>query len=399
MVQALQEKGVSVTVLTNSSIWPGFPIDDSQVWNSIGEVIDIPTPSQPNRLSSIAMAARFQTPFYSRWIGNIVRTAKSLHLKDSFHLIYSRSGPSVSHMAGFWCAKALQLPWVANINDPWVFEFFLEHGNRVGYIAPVAGKDMTLKLSPLESGAHHFWMRRTLRHADLITYPCKGLHSFHVSLAKLEHPAEVIPHIGYKPEVESEEVNGQFRIVHAGVLGASEATGRSPHRFLLGLKAFIEADMEAASRTMLVLVGPEEEKTQAMVRELGLQRNVRSVGRVNYETSLRHISSASVCLLIEAQMKESVFFPSKLADYLVCGKPVLALSPQTGPVGDWASRGELVRVDHDAAAVKDALTALYSEFRRGTLRSRNPSQHLRTELEAPSVANKFLTACLRLTTR
>jgi hypothetical protein len=95
-------------------------------------------------------------------------------------------------------------------------------------------------------------------------------------------------------------------------------------------------------------------------------------------------------------MDESIFFPSKLADYLVCGKPVLALSPRTGTVSDLASRKELMRVDHDPEAVRSALATLYAEFKKGTLSSRNPSDQLQVELQGHSVAEKFLASCQAL---
>jgi glycosyltransferase involved in cell wall biosynthesis len=363
------------------------------MWKSMGEVVELPTPSQPNILKSVVMGARFQTPYYSRWIANVVSATKSLHKTQPFDLVYSRSGPSVAHLAGFWCAKKLKLPWIANINDPWIFEFFLERANTIGYAAPAGIDTACPKLSLLEAQTHHFWLKRTLRNADLITYPCKRLHDFHVSLAKLDHEAEIIPHIGYKPKTISPGSNGHFRLVHAGAMGASEATGRSPKALLLGLKAFFETSTGAVADTTLILVGPGDKETQSLVDELGLQKNVQTVGRVNYEESVNHIFSASVCLLIEANMDESIFFPSKLADYLVCGKPVLALSPRTGTVSDLASRNELMRVDHDPEAVRSALTTLYSEFKKGTLSSRNPSDQLQVELQGHSVAEKFLASC------
>jgi glycosyltransferase involved in cell wall biosynthesis len=393
MVQALREDGNSVTVLSSNTVWSGFPIDDSRMWDSMGEVIDIPAPSQPNLLNSVLMASQFQTPFYSRWIGSVVSAAKSLHKAAPFDLVYSRSVPSVAHMAGFWCARKLGLPWIANINDPWIFNFFLERGHTIGYAAPAETDTAYPRLSALEARAQLFWLRRTLQNADLITYPCKGLHGFHINLAKLDHAAEIIPHIGYRPKRSNQESNGHFRIVHAGTLGTSEVTGRSTKALLLGLKAFIETSTDAAAQATLVLVGPEDKGTQTLVRQLGLERNVQNVGRVNYEVSLNHIFSASACILIEASMDESIFFPSKLADYLVCGKPVLALSPPIGTVADLARRNELIRVDHDPDAVKNAITVLYSEFKRGSLSSRNPSDQLQAELQGQSVAKKFLTAC------
>jgi glycosyltransferase involved in cell wall biosynthesis len=213
----------------------------------------------------------------------------------------------------------------------------------------------------------------------------------------LDHAAEIIPHIGYRPRGPCHDPNGEFRLVHAGPLGASEVTGRSPRALLFGLKAFVTSTPDAAARAKLVFVGPEDKDTQALVCELGLQKNVKFVGRVNYEVSLDQIFSASACLLIEANMDQGIFFPSKLADYIVCGKPILSLSPRSGTVADLASRGELMRVDHDPEDVRKAIAMLYSEFKSGTLSSRNPSDQLQTELQARSVAKKFLTAYQSLT--
>ena len=58
---------------------------------------------------------------------------------------------------------------------------------------------------------------------------------------------------------------------------------------------------------------------------MGLERNIEIVGRVNYETSLDYIASASVCVLIESRVDEGIFFASKLADYLASASQCLPL--------------------------------------------------------------------------
>lgn len=386
MVQALLQCGASVTVLSSSNIRRGGHKDGSRMWHSMRDVtVDIPQVLQPNLLHSIVTASQFQTPFFARWVEKVVTAATQLHSANKFDLVYTRSLPMSAHIAGFWCARKLKLPWIANINDPWDICFF-------------PGVDQP-KLSAFMARAYIFWLRRTLLNADLVTYPCQGLKDFHTKLSKLDHAAEIIPHIGYRPKCLSHNSNGQFRLVHAGKLGTSEVTRRSAKALLLGLKAFLDTSTDAAARTRLVLVGPEDEETQSWVCQLGLQRNVENLGRVDYENSLDNIASASACILIESEMDESIYFPSKLADYLVCGKPVIALSPRTGVAADLATQGELIRVDHDPDDVRNAITALYSEFKRGTLTSRNPSNRLVAQFQGQSVAGKFLTACQVLISR
>src|SRR5207244_3458321 len=72
--------------------------------------------------------------------------------------------------------------------------------------------------------------------------------------------------------------------------------------------------------------------------------------------------------LLESPMREGVFMPSKLADYLSAGRPILALSPAAGTVADYLSAGGGLRVDPDnPAAVASALAELYDRWRDGRL--------------------------------
>src|ERR1700730_2373060 len=339
MVQALMQSGAVVTVLSYSN-FREMQADGSALWDSLKEVtVDVPVPRSLDRLHSIIAATRFQTPFDARWVRAAVRKAKLLHSEREFDLVYTRSLPIASHIVGFWCAKALDLPWIANINDPWTSEFF-----------PV---DDTPQLSAIWTVANLFWLRRKIRNADLTTYPCRRLKDFHLRLAKLDQHAQVVPHIGYKLNRVSQNPNGQFRLCHAGRLLASE--GRFGKAILLGLKAFLDSSSDAAADTRLIFVGPGDKETESLICEMGLQRNIEIVGRVNYENSLDYIAAASACILIESRVDEGIFFASKLADYLAHGKPVLALSPKIGTAADLANRGELIRVDHDSEAVRDAL--------------------------------------------
>jgi glycosyltransferase involved in cell wall biosynthesis len=401
MVQALMNRGASVTVLSSGNLWSGVPADSSGIWESVQKVIvDVPVSARRNPLHAILTAPRFQTPFNGRWLTSVIRTAKRLDRERKFDLVYTRSLPMVSHIAGFWCARELKLPWIANINDPWRFHFFLEEARAIGYSVPAKTDAAYPKLSAFQRHEQLFWLKRTLRTADLVTYPCKGLHDFHTKLSGIDHAAEIIPHVGYSPKGGISKSDSDFRLVHAGSLGSSEITGRSTNALLLGLRAFLATSPEATARTKLVLVGPEDRETQSLVMKLGLERNVENVGRVNYEQSVDYIGSASICILIEASMEESIFFPSKLADYLASRKPVLALSPNRGLAAELARRGELVHVgQNDPEAVRNAICRFYSELKQDTLSSCGPSDELVSQLEGNAVADKFLTECRALTTR
>jgi len=383
LVRALTGAGAEVKVLTSESIRSkDRAFDASAMWKTTEQlIVDIPQPSGREMVRSIAAAARYQTKFYSRWVADAVREAVRLHGERKFDLVYSRSLPMIGHVVGYWCAKMFGVPWIANINDPWEFHFV------PGLAYP--------KTSALNEAAYLFWLKRTLREADLVTYPCRQLHKFHEKLSGVSHHAEIVPHIGTRAVSKPARsvTASEFRLVHAGKLGSSEITGRSSNALLLALREFLNAHGEAKEITKLVLVGQKDSATSALVESLGLQNNVEVVGRVSYEESLNYIASASACVLVEADFAEGMFFPSKLADYLAARKPVLALSPRTGVVADLATQGGIYRVGcKDANAIQAAVESLYQDFMLNSLRNAGPSEALVQQFEPETVAQNFLTA-------
>jgi hypothetical protein len=378
MVQSLLDSGASVTVLTSSNLCaPGS--DTSAVWDSLRNVAsDVRQLSHSDMLRSVKAAIRFQTSNYARWVSAMVERAAQLHLEANFDLVYSRSLPWSAHIVGFWCAKRFKLPWIANINDPWASPF--KPGDPAHRLS-------VSRYNPL------FWLKRTLREADLITYPCEALHQFHRELARLDHPAEVIFHIGSSAKDGGQTDESEFRVVHAGNI--SGHTRRSLGTLLVGLKAFLQLCPEASLHTKLVIVGKQETANEDLARSLNLSSYVRHVGQVSYEQSLQYIAGSSVCVLVEAELGLGVYFPSKLADYIVARKPILAFSPSRGFVADLAGTGEVIRVGYDPSAACHALAMLYRDFTRGRLASHRPSERMADQFDGGCIARTFIALCKR----
>ena len=204
-----------------------------------------------------------------------------------------------AHIAGYWCSKALNVPWVANINDPWDYHLF-------------PGSKITVSM--LSRIVSFYWLRKTIREAGIITYPCHRLWKYHEKISRKRHDCHIIPHIGYR--AINPNRSRSFNLVHAGKLGATELSGRPTNALIDGMAKFFIQYPEARNVTKLTLVGPKDESTQAMAQELGIEANIDAVGWVSYEESLRHIAAASVCILIENNSGEGIYLPSKITDYV-----------------------------------------------------------------------------------
>src|SRR6266403_2048236 len=380
LVAALAGVGAGITVFTYREFAPQS-VDGSASWQGLRKyVADFPVSTHRNPIQSLTSAVRYQTQQYARWTGAAVEEAKRIHSRRPFDVVYSRSLPMFAHIAGYWCAKSLEVPWIAGINDPWDWHLFpVKVANRV----------------PIPLAVSTFWMKRTIRCADLVIYPNSRLHAYHERLSGINHDSLIIPHVGIASNeaIQADAPSKTFTMVHAGKVGSSEATGRSAAPLLRGLRLFVEDFPEAAEITRLIFVGPSDQAIESLVSELQLTANVRSVGRVTYQESLKFIRGAAVCVLVEAQMQEGIFLPSKLVDYVSAKKPVLALSPKVGVVNDMAESFGILRVDSgDVGAVRRAIASLYVDFRNRTLSLRGSNQEQVSQFEPGSVATTFLTA-------
>jgi hypothetical protein len=377
MVLALMNAGCDVTVLTIDPALEGYPLDDSSVWRP---AIEVSRPIKPVRslgkVCTVLCAIRYQTSIDARWIGAVVAEARSLHRQRKFDLVYSRSLPMIAHVAGYWCAQILGLPWVASINDPWDYHMF------PGYdVKPT---------SMIRKSVSKQWLLRTLGAATLITYPSRRLHDFHIRLTGRQHRGALMEHIGWTRSV-SPNPQPCFQLVHAGRLVAD----RSASGLLAGLKQFLSLHPPASSRTKLVLVGPKDRRSEDLVMRLELQNTVTSTGRVSYEECLKYICGASVCVLVEGNVPDSIYLPSKFADYVAARKPVLALSPGRGTIADLLPCRGIVRVDpDDPNGIARAIGQFYPLWMEGKVQRESPPDELVARFAPETVAAKFLSAVL-----
>ena len=376
MVLALTDQGADVTVLSMTAAYLADKQDRSDVWKRL-KPCTIPIGPGPKRqpVRAALCCLRYGISIWPRWIDQVLRTAAQLHDAHPFDFVYSRSLPMFAHVAGYWTAKQLRRPWIANINDPWDEHLFPGKG--------------AVHVSRLYRQISGYWLRKTLACADVVTYPSARLAGFTAGLAKADRCGAVVPHVGWSSTGSGAEGQG-FRLVHAGKLGSNEITGRSTRALLAALRRFLDREPGAADGTRLILVGPEDANGRALIEQLGLGSNVTHVGQVSYQESLRHIASASACILVEAEMPEGVYLPSKLADYLVARKPVLALSPRVGTIADLAAQG-LTRVDAgDEEGIERAIHSLYRSYRDTCLVDMTPSESLIAQFSGDQIARRFL---------
>jgi hypothetical protein len=112
------------------------------------------------------------------------------------------------------------------------------------------------------------------------------------------------------------------------------------------------------------------------------------------------MASATVCLLVEGNMSEGIFLPSKFPDYIQAGRPVIALSPPIGTIADLSSHQGVTQVSvADPEAIEAAIACHYDAFATGGMASLEPSRELRQEYDGARIGRQLQELFAGLSTR
>ncbi|WP_158685948.1 hypothetical protein [Achromobacter spanius] len=215
--------------------------------------------------------------------------------------------------------------WLAQFSDPW------------------AGNPLEVsRLTKMWNARHE---PRAIAAADFI------VHSSRYSLdlmmqgqpESVRRRTDVIPHAFDEALFPQRPKARNDRIVmrYVGVLYGR----RSPEPLFQALARLFERRPDLRGVLCVELIGlvpPEMLATEA-AKSLP-EGTVRAVGNVTFVESLEQMYDADILLLIEANVRQNLFLPSKLSDYIGADTPIVGLTPPGGSedamkqLGCWHAR-------------------------------------------------------------
>jgi len=288
------------------------------------------------------------------WARYAYKKALKLHEQHNYDVVLSRSPATYGHIPALQFSKKTKIPWVPNWND-------VEPASRSPYPYSL-GRD----------NKADFWtelfVQNALNVASHHTLPSKRLLDYMSYWAPdLISNSTVIPHIALENDLDTDKIEKgeKFTICHAGIFDGS----RDPTPLLLAMQMLIQKYPNRSDKIELHLLGNNFNSTF----DYPIPDYVRNIIKVlpwcDYEQSLSIMKRSTVLMVVEADMKEGIMLPAKLADYVHCRRPILSLSPPIGTMHD-------LIVDHGGGVVADctsaddimmALGKLYSSWESGRL--------------------------------
>jgi glycosyltransferase involved in cell wall biosynthesis len=295
------------------------------------------------------------------WGLSVVKFVKKLTTKNRYDVILSRAIPDSAHFAALLVHRNTRIPWIANWNDPTPNQKFPPPYGNGPY-------------SPLAPNIDK-WYRVVCRHCSWHTFPSERLREYMCSYlpGQIKTKSSVIPHLAMERFSIAPVQHIGFSMCYAG----SVLPPRAVTVFFEGIQRFRKLLDNTDSFCVRFLVDRPEIVAES-AKTMGLEDVVKIEDTVSYSQMPEVLAQSDVLVIIEAPLKEGIFMPSKIADYVQIGRPILALSPVVGTIADILSKqGGGIAVDCQSPdAVAKALQELYSHWKTGTLDSAYSSTSL-----------------------
>jgi glycosyltransferase involved in cell wall biosynthesis len=270
--------------------------------------------------------------------------------------IYTSSPPNSVQLLGLLLKRLLHRPWVADFRDPWTEGVRRKEAYR-----------KHLWRGRLEER----WERAVVSEAD------------HVIVSTDETKEQFLAkHPGLGPKLtvltngfdsgDFAHLSPQKRLLREGqfhlTLTGNVETMFDAIPFFRAIQDALAEHPEMRSHLRVNFIGTKRGKYDDWIRENGLTPYIDYVAYVPHAECLQYLTESDVLFLCQIPVHASagVKLPGKLFEYLPMRKPVLALTipGETAHILERAGLGVVVD-PHDIPAIKDALIALYRQWRQG----------------------------------
>lgn len=291
--------------------------------------------------------------------------AEKICREEKIDAVLTKSYPS--ELVGYYLKKKYNKKWLSTWNDPFPLEFYPHpYGN-----GPQA------KLSFLKHpllGAMEKW-------PDANIFPNERLKNYMKQYLPQLKNEFIIPHIAQRMDLPEHFSADTLHIIHSGDVRPP----RDPRTFCKALSLFLKEQPEA--KICVTFQGLFSPELSELIKEYNLQKYIRFVEPIPYNDSLLTLSNYHVVLIIEAPCREGIFLPTKVGDYIGCGKYIFSISPQEGVLSDLHKEGYIQYFSPvtNVAQIKETIQEIYNDFTS----NRWPEKKWNTDYDGESVLETY----------
>ena len=309
------------------------------------------------------------------WLPFGVSSGAKIVRKENIDLIYATSPIWTSLLIGLFIKKKTKKPLVVDFRDPWVENFSIIYPTKFHEHIDRMMEKMVLTQADYVVVATDSIKNNLIRKYPFITSRIETITN------------------GFDPAdfegLKTSKKSDKFTITY--VASIYDLLTAKP--FLTALKEFVEEKKEFKEKVEVVFVGNCGKETPQLVRQLGLEENVRFIGYVPHKKSLEFMMNSQVLLLLitlEGSKGEGIL-TVKLFEYLASRKPIVAIAPENGLAANVIKslNAGIVISPGNVQRIKKAIANYYEQWAEGKL---SAAKDITSNIEPYS--RKFLTGKL-----
>lgn len=247
---------------------------------------------------------------YIAWKSMALKVIEDFIVKNNYwpDVMATFGQPMTDHLIGMELKKRYKIHWIAHFSDPWVDNPFINY-------------------DILSSQINKKFERNVIEGADAIIFTSPEtielvMRKYSQSLRKKVH---YVPHC-YDKTIYQKDLNpsrDQYIIRSIGNFYGH----RSPKPFYEAIEILIQNEPSLFDNVVIEVVGSMG-KFDELANQFPLARRVlRFTNSVPYLQSIFLMQTAHCLITIDAPAETSVFFPSKLVDYIGAERFIFAICP------------------------------------------------------------------------
>lgn len=345
LLQLLSQNGYVIDLVTKkykNTTYPDVNIEINNVNVEIIEVdntVNLKTIFQ-HLLTWIKLGVCYKG---SHWSLCALPVCEKLIQKNHYDYILSKNYPS--ELLGAYLKQKYNLKWITTWNDP-----FPQHK----YPPPYGDGPDSVK----------FFTRQLLKKmscADIHIFPNSRLRDYMLKYLNVKtESTKIVPHLCQTNDVKIKSRTERLELIHSGNLGAQ----RNPQKFLASFAKLVK--LNPSCRIHLTFLGTTGDDIKKLINLYGIQSFVSILPPENYLKSLQRLSDFDVSVIVEAELQEGIFLPTKVGDAMQMKKKIFAVSPKDGVLHDlYKSK----KIDYFAevsceVSIYNELCRLYNDFEK-----------------------------------
>lgn len=376
----LQEFDVDVLTIDPASL--GLSLDQSMggfVARHFGKVYRTAPPAWLGQRSFYLL--RWVTAFPDRFrVFNpcMLKAALKLRIQDYDIVMSWSQWHSVHLVAASLKRKFPEIPWVAHMSDPWADNPFLPK------IPGLAAIQRRLERKVIrDADSVHF---TTIETQDLVMrkYPRDWKKKAHV--IPHAYASELYPNI-----VESVGLGERWLVRYLGNFYGP----RNPKKLARALALLQKNSPDLVRDVRIEIVGRWIDNPGWRPVDEGVHGDLLVLGQpVSYCDSLSLMREADMLLILDAPFEKSVFFPSKLVDYIGADRPILAFTPDGACANILKKLGGIIASPETVLSIRDGFELAIQQLK--SARAVKPDKLQAKQYDVSNVSDKYNAALKNL---